>query len=55
MSCRSWAPSAATAFLGRYQRQFRQLSLAMNFAGILLMLANLQKARQRLAYLAEAA
>jgi len=47
--------SAATAFLGRYQREFLQLSLAMNIAGILIMLVNLHNARQRLAHLPEAA
>lgn len=39
--------SAATAFLARYQRPFLQLSLAMNIAGILLMLAVLLRERQR--------
>jgi Cu+-exporting ATPase len=38
--------SAAAAFLARYQRPFMQLSLAMNLAGILIMLAALRPARQ---------
>jgi len=40
--------SAATAFLARYQRPFMQLSLLMNVAGIVIMLATLQRARERL-------
>lgn len=40
--------SAATAFLARYQRPFMQVSLAMNVAGILIMLVTLQRARRGL-------
>ena len=47
--------SAGTAFLARYQREFLQLSLAMNVVGILVMLVVLVKARQRSAYVPEAA
>ena len=40
--------SAATAFLARYQRPALQISLAMNIAGILLMVAVLVRERARL-------
>lgn len=47
--------SGATAFLARHQREFLQLSLAMNLIGILIMLVTLERARQQLAYRPEAA
>lgn len=47
--------SAGTAFLARYQREFLQVSLVMNIAGIFIMLVTLAKARQRSVYLPEAA
>ncbi len=40
--------SAATTFLTRYQTPFLQLSLVMNLAGILIMLAVLYRERQRM-------
>ena len=40
--------SAATAFLGRYQRPFMLIGLAMNIGGIMFMLLVLYRARQRL-------
>jgi hypothetical protein len=45
--------SAAAAFLGRYQRPFMQVSLAMNIAGIVIMLGTLRRLRQRLLQVAE--
>lgn len=47
--------SAITGFLARYQRSFMELGLLMNVAGIVIMLAALQRARDRSRLLMEAA
>lgn len=40
--------SAITGFLARYQKPFMQVGLLMNLIGIIIMLAAIQRARQRM-------